>query len=296
MRLGVDIGGTEIKFLVLDGKEITYRCSIPTEKTSTDKFVSEIIAEAKRIIKDFDIESVGFGVPGGIKNGVVSAGNLPLNKTPLLNLFSEGLNMPIKLENDANCAALGEMMLNKSGYKDIVLVTLGTGIGGGIVLNGKLLEGRGSVGEVGHMIVEKDGLPCSCGTNGCWEQYASATALIREAKKEAKISPDSLLASILNRDGDKFNGKSFFEAYNRGCPKSQKVFSRYLDWLAIGTINIIRILEPDAVIFAGGITKQGDKFINGLRERVYSQMEKTESKIEISQSQSDTGGVGAAVL
>lgn len=293
VRLGVDIGGTSVKFAVVEGGTVKYKSSIPTEKASADKFIKDIADECKRINKDYPFKTVGIGTPGFIKNGLVTAVNLPFNNTPLAKKLSEHIDIPITVDNDANCAALGESELGVGKkYDNIIMVTLGTGVGGGIIIDGEICHGKNSMGEIGHIIIEaKGGLPCPCGQNGCWEQYASVTALIRQAEEAALNNKDSKLYEKYAQNGNRLDGELIFKALDEGCETANKVFDEYIDWVAVGIKSLINIFGPDAIILAGGITQQGDRLIKPLRERV-----NTDVVLEISQLQNDAGALGAAML
>jgi glucosamine-6-phosphate deaminase len=293
VRLGVDIGGTSVKFAVVEGGTVKYKSSIPTEKASADKFIKNIADECKRINKNYPFKTVGIGTPGFIKNGLVTAVNLPFRDTPLAKKLSEYIDIPITVDNDANCAALGESELGVGKkYDNIIMVTLGTGVGGGIIIDGEICHGKNSMGEIGHIIVEaKGGLPCPCGQNGCWEQYASVTALIRQAEEAALNNKDSKLYEKYAQNGNRLDGELIFKALDEGCETANKVFDEYIDWVAVGIKSLINIFGPDAIILAGGITQQGDRLIKPLRERV-----NTDVVLEISQLQNDAGALGAAML
>lgn len=293
VRLGVDIGGTSVKFAVVEGGTVKYKSSIPTEKASADKFIKDIADECKRINKDYHFKTVGIGTPGFIKNGLVTAVNLPFRDTPLAKKLSEYIDIPITVDNDANCAALGESELGVGKkYDNIIMVTLGTGVGGGIIIDGEICHGKNSMGEIGHIIVEaKGGLPCPCGQNGCWEQYASVTALIRQAEEAALNNKDSKLYEKYSQSGSRLDGELIFEALDEGCETANRVFDEYIDWVAVGIKSLINIFGPDAIILAGGITQQGDRLIKPLRECV-----NTDVVLEISRLQNDAGALGAAML
>jgi len=292
-KLGIDIGGTSVKFAIVQNEKIVHKSSILTEKNSCEKFLSDIAAECNKLKTEYKIDSVGVGTPGAIKHGLVTAINIPFNNTNLKEELESRIDLPVKVDNDANCAAYGEFTLGiGKDYENMVMVTLGTGVGGGIITNGKILHSKHTSGEIGHIIVQTyDGLPCPCGQKGCWEQYASVTALIREATKAAVENPDSKLFELLKNNSVKLNGKLIFEAISSGCPVAMKVFDKYIDWLAVGVKSLINIFGPDAIVFAGGITNQGDILIKPLRERV-----NTEVILEISVLQSDAGVIGAAML
>ena len=238
------------------------------------------------------VTKVGFGVPGSILNKKVTAGNLPFNNTPLAAILSDKLGIKVKVENDANCAALGEAILGEGeSAKNEVMVTIGTGIGGGLIIKNKIYHGRGDAGEIGHMIIEKDGRPCSCGLKGCFEQYASATALVNEAEKASLEDKASVLHKLYSENNNVMDGKVFFEALKSGCKASEKVFEEYIDYFAAGLKSIINIFSPDVIVISGGITMQGDVLLKPLVDKVNSTV-----PIKISVLQSDAGIVGAASL
>lgn len=295
VRLGVDIGGTNIKFAVVDHKKLIYKSQIETNRSSTDAIIESIAAGCKQIIDKFPIKTVGVGTPGNIIDGIVNAGNLPLKDINLGKELKKHINLPITVDNDANCAALGEAKMGAGKiYENIVMVTLGTGIGGGIIINRHVYNGNYCSGELGHMIVEPKGIPCQCGLSGCWEQYASVTALIRQATVAAISNPDSILYSVYEKNGKKLNGELIFAAFDGGCPVAAKVIDEYTSWIALGITNIVNIFGPDAVILAGAITRQGDKLLKPIKEKVSINRAKVE--ILISDLQNDAGALGAAML
>lgn len=290
-RLGVDIGGTNIKFAVIDKGNVLHRDIIDTNDTC-DGIISDIVDKATELRKKYNIKTIGIGTPGLIKNGYVSAVNIPFKETPLKKLLSAKIDLPISIDNDANCAALGEIEFGSaSDCENIVLVTIGTGVGGGIIMNRQICRGNNSMGEIGHIIIQADdGRPCPCGLNGCWEQYASITALINDAETAAKATPDSILGNLLQKNGN-LNGELIFEALDKNCPVAKTVFDKYLDYLAAGINSIANVFGPDAIILAGGITQQGDKLLKPLCEKIALDI-----RIEISSLQSNAGSYGAAML
>lgn len=291
MRFGVDIGGTNIKFAVVDGGKIKYQNCIDTVKNG-DAIVRDIVAEYNKVKEEYQIEKMGVGIPGDVRDGVVlDASNLGLFDFPLASELAKRVDVPVKVANDADCAAIGE--LNFGSTKDcenLILVTLGTGIGGGVILNRKIMQTNRCSGEIGHIIIEMNGRQCACGEKGCWEQYGSITALVKDAVKAAEENPDSKLAQIYNRDG-RMSGRLFFEALNENCPVANKVFDTYLDYLAVGIKSIDMVFGPDAIVLAGGITKEGEKILKPLREKLPSDI-----RVEVSTLQSDAGSLGAAIL
>lgn len=291
MRFGVDIGGTNIKFVVVDGEDIKYKNCIDTPKGG-DKLVQAIADEYNKVSEEYRIEKMGVGIPGDVRNGVVlCASNLGLDNFPLAKKLTEFVEIPVKIANDADCAAMGEEMFGATKDCDnMVLVTLGTGIGGGVILNRKIMQTNKCSGEIGHIIIEMNGRQCTCGEKGCWEPYGSITALVKDAEKAADENPDSILANIYKREG-RMSGRLFFEALDKGCIVANKVFDTYLDYLATGIKSINMVFGPDAIVLAGGITKEGEKILKPLRKKL-----RADIRLEVSVLQSDAGSLGAAML
>ena len=292
IRLGVDIGGTNIKFAVVEGKTLVYTETIKTADTCLG-IVGDVAAKYNELKSKYNIESVGVGTPGSFKDGLVIADNLPFKYFPLEESLKKLIDLPLKVDNDANCAALGEIECGSaSGCDNIVVVTIGTGIGGGIVLNRQVCRGKAGFGEIGHMVIQADGgLPCKCGSSGCWEQYASATALVRESERAAKENPDSILGEIFERSGGALNGILVFEAIERGCPVANAVLDKYTDYLVVGLHNVDKIFFPDAILLVGGITSHGDLLMNSIRKKLHPGV-----NVEVSILQSKAGMLGAALL
>lgn len=291
-KVGIDIGGTEIKFGVLaEGSTLIYKETIPTNKESEDALINSIVRKCREISDSYCINSIGVGTPGIIQNGLVTAANLPFSNTDLKGKLEKALNLPIKISNDANCAALAEAKCGSGKkYKSLIMVSLGTGIGGGIVINNKLFEGSGKAGEIGHQIICRNGKDCPCGQKGCWEQYASVSALIKSAVSASEKHPESKLAEIYRTNG-KMSGRLFFEALKNDCSAAKEVFAEYLDYLATGISSLINIFDPDLVVLAGGITNAGDSLLLPLKDKLPCDI-----PIEISVLKGDAGTVGAALL
>ena len=169
------------------------------------------------------------------------------------------------------------------------MVTLGTGIGGGIVIDGNIYSGKGVAGEIGHFCIEKDGRECGCGAKGCWEKYASVSALVSSAEKAAAENTGSVLYDIYMKNG-KLNGKQFFDALDKKCPVAQAVFDEYLDYLALGINGLERIFNPDMIVIAGGITNSGDKLLKPLLKKLDRDI-----CVKISKLKNDAGIYGAAM-
>lgn len=295
MSLGVDIGGTSVKFGVVDGfNNIVYKDSIPTHKDNPAEAIIDNIAEkCKEIIGKFPISSLGVGTPGTIdfENKTVSAANLPFKNTPIVKILEKKLKLPVYINNDANCAALGEAMAGEGkDVKNMVMVTLGTGIGGGIIIDKKIYMGGGEAGEIGHMCIDADGKKCACGSVGCWERYASATALIELTEEAAKENPESILAKMVEENLFA-DGKTVFNAIAEGCPIAQAVLDKYIGYLAIGIKNIVNVFSPDTIVLSGGLSEAGKALSAPLVEKLGSNV-----KIKISRLGNDAGIIGAALL
>ena len=291
-RIGVDIGGTEIKFGVLDDSDkLIYKTDIPTNTDSEDELINSIVKKCKEIIDCYYISSIGVGTPGIIKNGLVTAANIPFSNTDLGGKLEELLNLPVKISNDANCAALAESKCGSGkNVNSMVMISLGTGIGGGLIIDNKIYEGCGKAGEIGHFVIDYDGKKCSCGTKGCWEQYASVSALLKNAEFAAKNNPDSYLAQLY-KEKNKLNGIQFFDALKNNCSIAKEVFEDYLGYLSTGIESLINIFDPEMIVLAGGITNAGDDLLMPLIDRISAKI-----PIEISALKGDAGIVGAALL
>ena len=291
VRLGIDMGGTLTKFIVLSNNEKVWEQSLPTPNISCEDIVKFVVKKYNELKEQFNIKSMGLGVPGVVRNGLVYADNLPMKEAPMQDMLKRYINVPIVIDNDANCAALAEAKLGKIKYDNLVMITIGTGIGGGVVLDGKIRRGRGGMGEICHMSIEAtSGQMCSCGHRGCFESFASTTALVKKAESAALSNKGSYLYELYCKN-EGLNGKLVFKALREKCPVSESMFSEYLDRLAVGIKNIIYIFDPDAVVISGGITKDGDLFIDELKKRV-----NTDVPIEISILQNEAGAYGAAML
>lgn len=279
--VGVDIGGTNLKAGLVDESGVL----LATQKMKVASIaddeglawtVASLVQELARTVNIpvSDVASVGVGVPGTveIRSGSINyTCNLPLRNVPLRKLFRRYLSIPLYIENDANCAALAEYLVGAGrDSKRFVTVTLGTGVGAGIVHNGKIYHGaNGMAGEVGHMVIQRDGLPCPCGRRGCWEQYASATALKRLTTEALAAHPDSILAQVVAENEGRVSGQSAFIAARRGDPVGQQVCDEYVDYLACGVVNVVNIFQPDTLAIGGGVSNEADEqLLLPVRQRV----------------------------
>lgn len=271
--IGIDIGGTTVKGIVIrsDGEEVC-RGSVDTVIGDGDALSKSIVGLINKMLSDIggykmDVRGVGIGCPGLIDstNGVVVfAGNLGLSYYPLAKSVSDKIGMPVKITNDANAAALGEAKFGAGKkYGDSILVTLGTGVGGGIVIDGKLYEGYKSAGaEIGHMVIERGGDLCTCGRRGCFEAYSSATALIRRTKWAMEEDAGSQMWTSCT--SDTVSGKTAFDFAD--CDLSAKqVVDWYIERLACGLVNLANIFRPQVIMLGGGVSNQGEKLLTPLK-------------------------------
>ena len=296
--LGIDIGGTKVKLGVVDSeKRITvYDTSVRTRVTAGETaIVEDIIAAAKKIMEEYPIERVGIGSAGRIdrENGIViTAGNLPFRNLPLAKLVSDALGVPAMLDNDGNCAVIGEYLAGVArGKKDVVMITVGTGIGGGVICNGKLLVGKnGRAGDLGHTVINiYDPTPCACGLHGCFEQYCSTKALTADTSEAVVMNPLSITAAVAEeRDG--VDGQTAFIAAERGCPVAQHLLDKYFENFSLALNSLVKIFMPEIVIIAGGITNEGEGFLSRLRPHLLP-----EAEVVISPLKGDCGLFGAAL-
>lgn len=307
--LGIDIGGTFIKGAVVDDRgDILCSDKVPTETAAGAEHVAQNIAALCRALMksasltEADVVGVGMGVPGmidGERGTVVYANNLGWRDFRIAEKLGELIDLPVKIANDANAAALGETKFGSGkNYSSTVLLTLGTGVGGGIVIGGKLLEGnRGAGAELGHSVIVAGGEKCTCGRRGCLEAYASATALIRDTKRA--MSAD--LASPMWELGtlSAVNGKTAFDYYERD-EGAKRVVDNYIKMLACGIVNIANELRPEAVILGGGVCAQGDNLIVPLQklvdEEIYAGNIGPRVKITVAELGNNAGCLGGAAL
>lgn len=311
--IGIDLGGTNIVASVVnDEYKIIATSKTPTNSPRSAEEIFDDIAEVcEEAVKSAgltmdDIESVGMGTPGTVNaDGVIEfANNLAFNNVPARTMLAKRLNKPeekVFIENDANCAALGEAKAGVgNGAKDFVAVTLGTGVGSGVIIDGKIVNGVNYAGgECGHMVIVVDGEQCSCGRKGCWEAYASATALIRQTKKAMEEYPDSLMHKLAKEEG-KVSGRTAFDAMRLGDIAGIKVVDDYIKYVACGLINLVNALQPEIICIGGGICNEGETLMKPLRRFVqaerYSIHSKIQTKIVKAELGNDAGVIGAALL
>ena len=275
--IGVDIGGTNVAVGIVDENynviiKDSFKTNAPRSADSICNDIFDTIAKLanKAEIPFNEISDIGIACPGIIKNGVVvSATNLKFNNVDLKSIVEKRTGFKCAVCNDANAVALAEYIVSDN--KDIhslVAVTIGTGIGGGIVIDGKIIDGfNGAGAELGHITVEKDGRKCACGSKGCLETYCSASALVKETQKAMIDHPDSKLWEIC-KDINDVDGKTVFKATELGDTVSKEVLDTFLNYLSIGVINMITLLQPEVLCIGGGMSKEKDALIEPLKKLV----------------------------
>ncbi len=316
-RIGIDLGGTNIAAgIVNENFEIVAKVSIPT---GAQRPAAEIAADMaglchavceKAGIAPSEIASVGIASPGiaNHDDGVIEyCCNIPaFRQFPVCEAVKAGFPVEhVFVENDANAAAWGEVIAGSAkGTKDSIMITLGTGVGGGIVIDGKIISGFNYAGgELGHIVIEVDGVPCGCGRRGCWEAYSSATALIRmtnEKMEECAASGRSTVMTDMVSESDKVSGRTAFDAMRAGDEAGTEVVRKYVRYLAAGLTNIINIFQPEVLSIGGGISGEGDYLLDMLvpliRAEVYGQGIVPGTDIRIATLKNDAGIIGGAVL
>jgi len=301
MYIGIDVGGMSIKAgIVSDEGKVLCKHSVPTPLDNTEGFCRAMCDAVDGVLleygKKIDIESIGVGAPGVVdrENGLLKhCSNIPYKNAPVREILKNKFGADVFVENDANCAAVGEFYAAKDS-KNFIFVTLGTGVGGGIIINGKLFTGsNGAGGELGHMITHADGKPCTCGLKGCWEAYASTGALIRLTEENREN------IEVL-RNGGRVSGKTAFSEARNGDEGARRVRDEWIREISYGIINIVNIFQPDRIVIGGAVSKEGEELLTPLREIIskssYTSKEKSFPNISQSLLGEDAGIIGAALL
>lgn len=308
--IGVDLGGTNIAagIVTADG-QLRYKDSVKTQSAAGyGQVLADMAALCRTVITDSGVDpatvmGVGVGSPGHCDetNGViVFSGNLQFRNVPVRALLAQELGLPVYLANDANCAALGESTAGAAKDSDSsVTITLGTGVGSGIVMGKQIASGAfGGAGEIGHTSLVYGGVSCTCGRRGCWEAYASATALIAQAKAAVEQDPVSKILTLSGGDVDRITGKVVFDAADADDRVAQAVITQYLRYVAAGLTNIINALQPDTIVLGGGICAQGERILGPIRQTVAQEVfgGELKTKLTIATLGNDAGIIGAAML
>ena len=306
---GIDIGGTFVKCGIVDSDgSIIVKGKIPTGK---DRAYQEIAKDIAAFVTELEnqagvqTQAVGIGCPGTVDSEtgvIIYSNNIAWENIPLGKELEKILNKPTYITNDANAAALGESFVGAGKeYNSSILITLGTGVGGGIVLDGKLFEGNGSAGaEIGHHVIRKNGKQCTCGRKGCFEAYSSATALMREARTRMAKNKDSMLWAVCNGNKQNVDGKMIFDCAKAGDETAKNVVDWYVDYLAEGIANLANIFRPEAILLGGGVSAQGDALIiptqKLVNERLYGGTQHAPVKVTVATLGNDAGLCGAGKL
>lgn len=309
--IGIDIGGTSIKGAVVNdtGKVLTRFAMDVNKDSSGEAEVNRFCDVMAKAINEYDksikLEGIGIGMPGILdmdKGVVITSPNLPKwNGLHISKLISKRMGLPVYINNDANVATLGEARFGSGKeYSNLIMLTLGTGVGGGIIIDNKLYDGNRHQGaELGHMVIRVNGEKCGCGRRGCFEAYASATGLIKMSKKEMDKNPDSLMHEVANEFG-KVNAKVVFEASRRGDKAANRVMKRYVRYLGEGILNYCNIFRPEVVVLSGGVANEGDYLLDQVRHflKNHSYGMKGSPKVELTVASLgyDSGKIGAACL
>ncbi len=309
--VGIDLGGTGIKAgLVDENGKILCKVGCPTlvergPRPIVDDMARLVLEAAEKGGVHMDeVKAVGIGLPGiqDPRTGHVPfCTNLYWHEVPVIEWMRETIDKPIFIGNDATVAGLAESVAGVSaGIKNSVFITLGTGVGGGIVLDGKVYSGAHGVGsELGHMITVVDGEPCTCGNRGCWERYASATALIRMGRQAVKERPDSLILRLAEGDEEKITAKTVIDAAKAGDEAACKVFDTYVYHLCVGLVGIINFIDPEVIVLGGGVSHAGAFLLDAVRAKLPSMVfYKTMpyARVELATLGNDAGIIGAAML
>ena len=307
--VGIDLGGTNIAAGVINEDfEILSKAKTKTNlprsaREICDDMVSVTIGaiESAGLNVD-DIESVGIGTPGiaNSDSGIIEYScNLGFENVEMEKMFRQKLNLPVYIENDANAAAYGEYVAGAAkGAKDAVCITLGTGVGGGIIIDGKIYSGFNYAGaEIGHMVIDVDGPLCTCGRKGCFEVFSSATGLVRMTKEAMDRNTDSIMHKMAEEYG-KVSARLAFEAMRKGDKTAKEVVDKYIKYLAAGITNTINIFQPDILCIGGGVCNEGDPLLMPMKEIVEREVYTRNSpkNTEIAKLGNNAGLIGAAFL
>jgi glucokinase len=314
--IGIDLGGTHIAVgLVDENYNIVKKISAPTiAQRGPYEITKDMAALSARVCEECgldllrDVKKVGIAAPGTVNpsTGLIEySNNIKMRDFPVIKKFAEYSGVAeedIAIGNDANLAALGEATSGAAkGAECAVMITLGTGVGGGVVMNGKLLTGCAFGGaELGHTIIEYGGRQCSCGNKGCFEAYSSASALVALTREKFAEKHSPIVAEMCENDPMKIGGKTAFAAMRKGCPDSKEVVNYYISHLATGIANLINIFQPNVFLIGGGVCNEGDPLLLPLKEEVrhliYSADKILKTDIRIATLGNDAGIIGAAAL
>lgn len=306
MRIGIDLGGTSVKAALCDDSgAILCRDGVPTPVGDPDglrasmKLLALRLCRSKGIAPD-TVGSIGLGLPGTLDKTncrLIFGTNLDMRDVPFGDAFQPEFPCAVKLENDANCAALGEATAGAaSKERNMLMVTLGTGVGGGIVIDGKLYAGCNDIaGEIGHMVIRQGGEPCNCGRKGCLEAYASASHFVKFAERALEAGRESVLSACKGH----MDAKMICDAVDAGDTLAVELFEEYCRNLSCGLANLINIFQPDCIVLGGGLAGYGEKLLGPLRRLTFPETFRSGTKntqIVLATLGNDAGLIGAAML
>ena len=309
--IGVDIGGGSIKGgAITDQGKVLDEFVIPMDRFAEPEVTFGNLADTineflKNHKYDEEISGVGLGIPGLIdkeSGEIASSPNMPTwLRFNVIEFMSSRINLPIRIVNDASAAALGEAKFGSGKtFKYLIMITLGTGVGGGIVFDGKLIDGNHSQGaQLGHGVIVHNGRRCGCGRRGCLEAYASASALSAQTKIALKKNPNGILAQCVKEIG-KVNAKVAFDAAKLGDPVAEKLVKDYIMYLSEGLLNFCNIFRPDVIVLSGGVANEGDYLVSRIkkymRDRQYGYINSPKVEIKVAELGYNSGKIGAASL
>lgn len=309
--IGVDLGGTNIAIgLVDENGKILVKGSTPTLlERGPEPIINDMGTLSLKLLKENgytvdDVKAIGVGVPGVTDpdTGIIAfCTNLGWHNVNLRAILSKIIDKPIYIDNDANVAGLAEAVAGASkGMANSIFITLGTGVGGGVIIGGKVYSGTHHVGsEIGHMTINFEGRKCTCGNLGCWEQYSSATALIRMGREAVQEHPDSMILSLAGGDASKIEAKTVMDAAKAGDRIALAVFDKYVEYISVGLVMLINAFDPEIFCIGGGVSKAGEFLLKPLREKVKTGVyckELPYADIVLAQLGNDAGIIGAAML
>jgi len=310
--VGIDLGGTNIvagvvdeNYNIISKASTKTNCPRPEKEIANDMAKMALQAVKNANLEISDIEWIGIGTPGiaNSATGIIErANNLGFVNTPMVKYIKETIDKPVFIENDANAAAYGEFVAGAAKEaRNAICVTLGTGVGAGIIIDGKIYSGSNYAGaEIGHTVIEVDGAECSCGRKGCFEAYSSATGLIRMSKEAMEKNPDSIMNKMAQEKGGKVTARTSFDAMRAGDKSAKEVVDKYIKYLAAGITNTINIFQPDILCIGGGVCNEGDPLLLPVKALVenedFAKNSEKRTEIVIAKLGNDAGIIGAAFL
>ena len=309
--IGIDLGGTGIKAGIVDEQgNIILKDSCPTgAERGYGAVIQDMANLAISVVEKSghrmsEIKAIGIGLPGVMDSRtgrVPFCTNLGWHDVPIIQEMAKYTDRPVYVDNDATVAGLAESVAGVSaGCANSLFITLGTGVGGGVIIGGKVFSGsHGVASEIGHMVVVADGEPCTCGMRGCWERYASATALIREGRKLCADNPDTALAKAVDGDLKAITAKHVIDLAKQGDPDCAALFDRYVYYLCLGLRNMVSLYDPEVIALGGGVSHAGEFLLNAVRAKLPGMVfyrDMPFARVELAKLTNDAGIIGAAML